>query len=208
MVWAGSGIRHLISRVRGQIIGLRDISSVLTSHDEFEDDPRRQQSYTGRHRASCRFSWDTHGGHDDRQGHQSKSQGQAPRASILAYDHINDYAEMNTAAANGMTLSNHSYAKVSAGWEFNSHDAPIPPNQWAWFGAADIDPKRISNLDSIPRSSRMGSVGNGCPRNVIAKSSGNDGQRVPPPILPSSRDISLHVDQHPYLDIDILDRSS
>jgi hypothetical protein len=102
-------------------------------------------------------------------GVDTSAKGMAYTANLNANDWSFDDAEMASAAANGMLLSNHSYGTIT-GWRFNSD-----LSRWEWWGDTSVSAVEdykfgfysfdAQNWDLIARNA---------PYYLIVKSAGND----------------------------------
>ena len=100
-----------------------------------------------------------------------EARGMAYGADLAAYDWNNDTAEMATAAANGLLVSNHSYG-VAAGW-INIGGAP--PDNWWWIGGAANNDLEDSNFGYYDETSRYwDEIALNAPYYLIVKAAGND----------------------------------
>jgi hypothetical protein len=100
------------------------------------------------------------------------SRGMAHGAELDAYDWISDTAEMATAAAAGMLISNHSYG-VAAGWIYTGD--PNPPDTWIWIGGADPAIVEDVNFGYYDAESQLwDQIAVDAPYYLIVKSAGND----------------------------------
>jgi len=92
---------------------------------------------------------------------------------LLAYDFYNDQAEMMTAAAKGLLVSNHSYANI-AGWNFNGQF-----NRWEFWGQPG-DTVDISFGLYDQDAQVWDSIAYNAPQYLIFKAAGNNrGERGP-----------------------------
>ena len=86
---------------------------------------------------------------------------------LLAYDFNNDVAEMMAAAANGLLVSNHSYATI-AGWYLNDSN-----NEWQFYGnPGDTVDIRFGQYDS--ETQVWDSIAYNAPQYLIFKAAGNN----------------------------------
>ncbi|MCH7859936.1 MAG: S8 family serine peptidase, partial [Candidatus Marinimicrobia bacterium] len=105
-------------------------------------------------------------------GIMDTARGMAREAQLQSYDWIDDSAEMATAAADGLALSNHSYSFV-AGWieGFN----PDEPNDWYWFGDPGIDDMEDWKFGFyLQESADWDQITVNAPNYLIVTSAGND----------------------------------
>lgn len=106
------------------------------------------------------------------------SQGMAYAAALDAYDWNSDSAEMATAAAQGLLVSNHSYG-VAAGWLYTGD--PNPPDTWMWIGGADAEIVEDSNFGYYDSESQLwDQIAHDAPYYLIVKSAGNDRTDIGP----------------------------
>jgi len=86
---------------------------------------------------------------------------------LLAYDFDNDQSEMMSAAANGLLISNHSYA-IIAGWYYNSGQS-----RWEWYGdPGDSVDVSFGLYDADTQG--WDSIAYNAPHYLITKASGNN----------------------------------
>ncbi len=149
----------------GNVVALWDAGNVLTSHRELIGRAvQRDTTAVGATHAThvagtlaASGAWDI-------------VRGMAPEIFVDSYNWVDDVAEMATAAANGLTLSNHSYG-VPLGWVPNFHGDGL----WAWMG----DPA-ISNLEDFrygwydQLSATWDAIAVAAPNYLIVKSAGNE----------------------------------
>jgi hypothetical protein len=106
-----------------------------------------------------------------------EARGMAFAASLDAYDWNLDAAEMATAAANGMLLSNHSYG-IAAGWIYIGDPEP---ETWWWIGGsdpADVEDPYFGYYDTEAQS--WDQIARNAPYYLIVKAAGNDGSDIGP----------------------------
>jgi len=154
--------------------GVWDGGTVLTTHQEFNN--------TGSARvvnidASATHYHATHvTGTIVAGGVQANAKGMAYNATADAYDWNNDLAQMTTAAANGLLISNHSYGNV-VGWAYGNWSGT---EAWHWFGTPSISQTedwRFGFYDS--RSASTDNLARNAPYYLIVKSAGNDAGQGP-----------------------------
>ena len=105
------------------------------------------------------------------------ARGMASGAFLDAYDWNLDDAEMATAGAAGLLVSNHSYG-VAAGWLYIGDPAP---NAWWWIGGSDptdVEDPNFGYYDSL--SQTWDEIAVNAPYYLIVKSAGNDGSDIGP----------------------------
>lgn len=106
-----------------------------------------------------------------------EAKGMAFAAGLDAYDWNFDAAEMATAAANGMLLSNHSYG-IAAGWIYIGDPEP---ETWWWIGGsdpADVEDPYFGYYDTEAQS--WDQIARIAPYYLIVKAAGNDGSDIGP----------------------------
>jgi hypothetical protein len=104
-------------------------------------------------------------------GLEPRSKGMAYEAQLDAYDWNSDTAEMATAAAGGLLVSNHSYG-IAAGWLYIGD---VPPNTWWWIGGdapGDVEDPNFGYYDSESRL--WDQIAFDAPFYLIVKAAGND----------------------------------
>jgi hypothetical protein len=104
-------------------------------------------------------------------GLEPRSKGMAYAAHLDAYDWNSDTAEMATAAAGGMLVSNHSYG-IAAGWLYIGD---VAPNTWWWIGGAadtDVEDPNFGYYDN--ESQLWDQIAIDAPYYLIIKGAGND----------------------------------
>lgn len=106
------------------------------------------------------------------------SRGMAYAAELDAYDWNSDSAEMASAAAAGMLVSNHSYG-VAAGWLYTGD--PAPPDTWMWIGGVDPGIVEDANFGFYDTESQLwDQIAVDAPYYLIVKSAGNDRTDIGP----------------------------
>lgn len=148
----------------GMDVGEWDGGAVLATHQEMTG---RVTQVDG---ATSLSNHATHvGGTMIAGGADPMARGMAPQAQLLAYDWNSDDAEMATAAASGLLLSNHSYGFIT-GWRFNGGNG-----FWYWYGDVSIsttEDYRFGFYESQAQS--WDQIMNNAPYYLILKSAGND----------------------------------
>jgi hypothetical protein len=105
------------------------------------------------------------------------SRGMAYAAELDAYDWNSDSAEMASAAAAGMLVSNHSYG-IAAGWLYMGGQ---PPDQWWWIGGADPEILEDANFGYYDTESQYwDQIAIDAPYYLIVKAAGNDRSDIGP----------------------------
>ncbi len=106
-----------------------------------------------------------------------EARGMAFAAGLDAYDWDFDAAEMATAAANGMLLSNHSYG-IASGWIYIGDSEP---ETWWWIGGSepdDVEDPYFGYYDTEAQS--WDQIARNAPYYLIVKAAGNDGSDIGP----------------------------
>jgi len=102
-------------------------------------------------------------------GVQAAARGMAYQCKLDAYEWTNDDAEMASAAAGGMEVSNHSYG-ILAGWFYYT-----PWLSWVWGGDVDVDTNEDINFGLYDASAQSwDQIAYDAPNYLIVKSAGND----------------------------------
>ena len=161
----------------GRQVALWDAGNVLASHREFKGRvAQRDTTNSGATHA-------THvAGTMAAAGEWDIVRGMAPEIQVDSYNWIDDVVEMTEAAANGLTLSNHSYG-VPLGWTPNFHGDGL----WAWMGNPKISSRedfRFGWYDNL--SATWDAISFAAPFYLIVKSAGNERE------LQGPRDGELH----------------
>ncbi|MEA1890874.1 MAG: S8 family serine peptidase, partial [Pseudomonadota bacterium] len=106
------------------------------------------------------------------------AKGMAYAASLDAYDWNSDTAEMATAAAGGLLLSNHSYG-TATGWLLI--DPLVIPQVWWWLGGADDSQIEDYNFGYYNTDAQLwDQIAFDAPYYLIVKSAGNDRDDIGP----------------------------
>lgn len=105
-----------------------------------------------------------------------KAKGMVYEATLRAYDWTSDLAEMAGAAAEGMTLSNHSYGP-HAGWLYDL----FGDNQWAWCGDPNISETEDYQFGYyLDRARQWDDLVYQVPEYLVVASAGNDRSELGP----------------------------
>jgi len=163
-VWPSGGAGLLLTGA-GQTLGIWDEARVLVAHQEFGgrvtlSDGATALSQHATHVAGTMIA----------SGVVPQAQGMASGAQLQAYDWNNDVAEMATAAANGIRVSNHSYVQLT-GWEWNLRN----DNLWYWAGNRTINAAEdylFGFYGAITQS--MDNLARNAPFYLIVRAAGND----------------------------------
>jgi hypothetical protein len=148
-------------------VGVWDVGAVLTSHQEFN------QRITQADVPNSTSDHSTHvAGTITSAGTDAMAQGVAYEGCLQAYDWENADSEIAKAAANGLTISNHSYG-VMSGWVNMGTNGN--KDKWCWYGNPNVSEvedykfgfysKEAKNLDQIAYDA---------PYYLIVKAGGND----------------------------------
>jgi hypothetical protein len=166
-LWVG-GSSGLNLSGDGYLIGEWDGGGVLTTHQEFDNgggtrvtqmDSPGSTHYHSTHVAGTIIA----------EGQSPTAHGMAPEALLNAYEWTDAETEMSTAAANGLTLSNHSYGWLR-GWYYNSSNG-----YWYWYGNTSISTIEDYLFGFYDESSEdWDQIAINAPHYLIVKSSGND----------------------------------
>ena len=111
------------------------------------------------------------------EGLEPRSRGMAYAAQLNAWDWNSDTAEMASAAADGLLLSNHSYG-IAAGWLYIG---AASPNTWWWIGGAedfDVEDPYFGYYDA--QSQLWDQIAFDAPYYLIVKAAGNDRSDIGP----------------------------
>jgi Subtilase family/FlgD Ig-like domain len=163
-VWPGGGFGFSLEGAHTTLghLGIWDGGAVRTSHQEFGgravqgDSPGSTSSHST-HVAGTMIA----------AGVANGAQGMSPKAELECYDWNSDSAEMASAAAGGMWLSNHSYGYVT-GWYFDGADD-------YWYGDLSISSTEDYGFGFYSSLSRdWDLVAYNAPNYLICKSAGND----------------------------------
>ncbi|MCH7939168.1 MAG: tandem-95 repeat protein, partial [Candidatus Marinimicrobia bacterium] len=163
-LWSGGGLGLALTG-GGVTVAVWDGGGVLASHQEFGGRVTRMDA------TLPVIDHATHvAGTIAAAGIDNAAHGMAGNVQVISYDWENDAAEMATAAAEGLVLSNHSYS-IAAGWEWDWRG----DDQWAWFGDPTID----ANEDWIfgfylQESADWDQIAATAPDYLIVTSAGND----------------------------------
>lgn len=163
-VWPGGmgGYTLTGSETTLGLLGVWDGGGVRTSHVEFGGRVTQVDSPGATHYHSTHVA-----GTMVAEGDDPAAKGMSYEAELAAYDWDNDNSEMATAAANGMTVSNHSYGFI-AGWYYDSPD-------WYWYGDVDISPVEDYQFGLYTTYAQdWDQIAYNAPYYTIVKSAGND----------------------------------
>lgn len=160
-LWTGGNL-GLSLHGQGLFIAAWDGGATRLSHQEFGGRALQMDA------ATSNSSHATHvGGTIVASGVDYSAKGMAPEATLHAYAWGNDNAEMATAAANGLLISNHSYGTI-AGWHNTS-------SGWRWYGNTNISTEEDSDFGYYNSKARTwDNIAFNAPYYLIVKSAGND----------------------------------
>src|SRR5665648_231932 len=154
-------------------INLWDGGSVLTTHQEFQSgsgtrivmrDTEASLSNHSTHIAGTMIA----------AGVNPDAKGMAGKATICAWDLNNDLAEMASAAAGGIVVSNHSYGPF-CGWYYNTQN-----ESWYWYGDPTISATEDYEFGFYNQvSADLDNIASLAPNYLIVKSAGNDRNDTP-----------------------------
>ena len=102
-------------------------------------------------------------------GVDANAKGMAYNAQLKAYEWNDDSAEMRSAAASGMEISNHSYGSIR-GWYYNDSEST-----WYWYGwtpGSETEDSQFGLYDS--GAADWDDIAFDAPYYLIVKSAGND----------------------------------
>ncbi len=164
-IWVG-GSTGLNLTGSGYVVGEWDGGGVLTTHQEFDNGAGTRVTQVDGPVASHYHS--THvAGTIIAEGQVAAAHGMATQALLNAYEWTNDVAEMTTAAANGLTLSNHSYG-WNRGWNSSG-------GNMYWWGDPSVSATEDYLFGFYDASSQAwDQIAYNAPNYLIVKSSGND----------------------------------
>lgn len=104
------------------------------------------------------------------EGVDADAKGMSYQGQLDAYQWNNDSAEMASAAAAGLRVSNHSYGFVT-GWRFGYTD----PSEWNWFGDLDVSPDEDYGFGFYSSTAaEWDQIAYDAPYYLIVASAGND----------------------------------
>ncbi|WP_167618974.1 S8 family peptidase [Maribellus sediminis] len=149
-------------------INLWDGGTVLSSHQEFQS--AEGSRITMRDLDLDVSNHSTHiSGTMIASGVKTDAKGMAGKALIKGWDLNNDIAEMASAAADGIPISNHSYGPL-CGWYYNSQI-----ESWYWYGDPEIsatEDYKFGFYNDV--SADIDFIAENAPYYLIVKSAGND----------------------------------
>lgn len=155
----------------GQILGIWDSGRVRETHQELSG---RVTQVDG---AVTLSDHSTHvAGTLIGSGVNAAAKGMSYMANLNAYDWNNDDAEMATAAANGLKVSQHSYGLIT-GWYYDWGEG-----FWYWMGDVTISQTEDYNFGFYSTNTQLwDQIAVNAPNYLIVKSAGNDRGQGPAP---------------------------
>ena len=151
-------------------LGIWDGGAVLATHQEFGTRVTQQDNASGGDLHATHV-----GGTMVAAGISAQARGMSFGANLKAWDFSSDVTEM-TAAANSLSISNHSYG-YQAGWVYNG-----TTNRWAWYGNTSVsatEDYKFGFYDSNAQA--WDKIANAAPFYLIVKSAGNNRDETGPP---------------------------
>ncbi|WP_319480907.1 S8 family serine peptidase [uncultured Draconibacterium sp.] len=166
-VWSASNEYPELSG-EGVEINLWDGGTVLATHQEFQS-PNGSR-ITMRDLDLPLSDHSTHiSGTMIAMGNKPEAKGMAGQALIKGWDLNNDIAEMASAAADGIAISNHSYGPL-CGWYYNAQN-----ENWYWYGDPNISAIEDYEFGFYSDvSADLDYIAQLAPYYLIVKSAGND----------------------------------
>jgi Subtilase family/GEVED domain/Secretion system C-terminal sorting domain len=151
-------------------LGIWDGGAVLATHQEFGTRVTQQDNVSGGDLHATHV-----GGTMIAAGVSAQAKGMSFGANLKAWDFNSDVTEM-TAAANNLSISNHSYG-FQAGWVYNS-----TTNRWAWYGNVNVSPTEDYKFGFYDSNTQAwDKIANAAPFYLIVKSAGNNRDETGPP---------------------------
>ncbi|MFP4468598.1 MAG: S8 family serine peptidase [Bacteroidales bacterium] len=154
----------------GQTLGIWDEGKVRDSHREFMGDA--ESRVTQKDDATNLSGHATHvAGTMIAAGVDAAAKGMSPGAFLDAWDWSEDEAEMATAAAEGLQVSQHSYGYVT-GWRFGDWAGETA---WHWYGDPDISETEDYLWGFYSeQAADWDEIGHHAPHYLMVKAAGND----------------------------------
>ncbi|MFA5328338.1 MAG: S8 family serine peptidase, partial [Prolixibacteraceae bacterium] len=154
-------------------INIWDGGSVLSTHQELQNGPGTRIDMR-----DTELSFSNHSTHIAgtmvATGVNSDAKGMAGKATIKAWDLNDDLAEMASAAADGIVVSNHSYGPF-CGWYYNTQN-----ESWYWYGDPAISATEDYEFGFYNQvSADLDYIARLAPYYLIVKSAGNDRNDAP-----------------------------
>ena len=159
------GESQLFMNGEGMIVGEWDGGGTLATHDELigrvvQADVPEELSDHATHVAGTMIA----------AGVNHLAHGMANEAVLQANDWYDDSGEMAAQAAEGLTMSNHSYGH-RGGWHWNS----FGDDKWVWWGDTDVDATEDYHFGFYDEQTReWDEIAYNAPHYLIVMSAGND----------------------------------
>ncbi|MDA3944306.1 MAG: S8 family serine peptidase [Bacteroidetes bacterium] len=164
-LWSGGSVGVIIEGEGYENVGVWDGGKVRNTHQEFNQ-TGEQRIILGDNASSVSAHATHVSGTIIAGGVNSNAHGMAPLAKLKTHDWNSVEAEMASAAAAGMEISNHSWGMIR-GWNYN--------NSWEWNGNAAISPTEDYLFGFYNSQARTWDIiANNAPYFLIVKSAGND----------------------------------
>jgi hypothetical protein len=170
-VWPGGGAGFSLSG-SGTVLadlGVWDAGAVRATHQELTGRTTQGDSPGATHWHATHVA-----GTMIAAGVTAAAQGMSFQGRLTAFDWNSDAAEMATAAANGMEVSNHSYGPRT-GWFWD-----VANGNWIWYGdlsVSTVEDYKFGYYDAVARA--WDQIAVNAPLYTIVKSAGNDHQEGP-----------------------------
>lgn len=166
-LWPGGGAGLNLTGSGIDYLGMWDDGAVLADHQEFGN-------RVTAHETGATSDHSTHvAGILVAAGVEAAARGMAGQAGLHTWNWFNDAAEMASAAAGGMRVSNHSYGLVS-GWYRTG-------GEWYWYGDPAISPVEAYRFGFYGNVSQdHDAIASAYPEYLIVESAGNDRDDVGP----------------------------
>lgn len=151
---------------QGETLGIWDGGAVRTTHQEFGDriiqgDGATTISEHATHVAGTMIA----------EGVDANAKGMSYKANLNAYDWNDDNSEMAEAAAEGLTVSQHSYGNI-VGWSWGNYSGY---EGWHWFGDESMNEKRDFFFGHYDHwANQWDGIAFNAPHYLMVKSAGND----------------------------------
>jgi hypothetical protein len=157
----------------GQTLGVWDAGRVRAEHQEFTGRVTQMDGATNNNGHATHVA-----GTMMAEGVNSDAKGMSFEADLHAYDWNNDNAEMASAAAGGLRVSQHSYGFIT-GW---AHGSWSGNSGWHWFGNSGISEEEDYLWGFYNSNSQSwDNIAHNAPHYLIVKSAGNDRGHGPSP---------------------------
>jgi len=152
----------------GMIVGEWDGGATLLTHQEFGGRAIQRDGATSLSSHATHVAGTLIGA-----GVRADAKGMAPEAILWTHDWNNDNAEMASAAADGLLISNHSYGSIS-GWARGDW-SESGLQEWHWWGDVAVDEEEDLKFGWYNTAARQWDlIAENAPYYLIVKSAGND----------------------------------